>query len=76
MRGKERVCGGRLNSAAAANYLGITTRTLKWLRSVRKIEYHKFGRECVYELAELDRVWSAGLVPAVKCDAQPRRAGA
>ncbi len=62
-----------MNSAAAANYLGITQRTLKWMRSVRKIEYHKFGRECVYELAELDRVWAAGLVQAVRGGRQAAR---
>lgn len=64
MRHKARVCGRRLNSTAAAEYLGITERTLRWMRSVRKIDYHKIGRECVYDIAELDRVWSQSLVPA------------
>ena len=66
MRHKARVIGGRMNSAAAAEYLGITERTLKWMRDTRKVDYHKMGRECVYTVAELDRVWETSLVPAVK----------
>lgn len=66
MKGKKRVCGHRLNSAAAAEYLGITERTLRWMRTNRKIAYHRIGRECVYDVAELERVWKESLKPCAR----------
>ena len=63
----------RLNSEQAADFLGISKRTLRWMRDVRKIAYRRFGRECVYELSELERVWDEGLVPAVRGGRQAAR---
>ena len=70
MRNVARVIGGRLNSAAAAEYLGITERTLRWMRTCRKVTYHKMGRECVYDVEELKRVWEESRVEAVGWQAQ------
>lgn len=66
LKGAGRVIGGRMNSAAAASYLGITERTLRFLRDTRKITYHRFGKDCVYDVAELDRCWEASTVRAVQ----------
>lgn len=64
MKVKGRVLGGRLNSAAAAEYLGVTERTLKWMRRARVVAYRKIGRDCVYDVKELDRVLEGSLVRA------------
>ena len=67
---KPRVYGNKLNSAAAAEYLGVSEGTLKTMRANRMVSYIRYGKEYRYLVADLEKCIQDHRVPAVEF-AQP-----
>jgi hypothetical protein len=65
---KPRVFGNKLNSAAAAEYLGVTETQLAKMRLCRQVSYIKYGKECRYLVSDLEECIREHLVPAVRVE--------
>ena len=58
------VVPGYMRSAEAAQYLGISTHTLRDWRSRRLVTFYKPGKDCLYRKCDLDAALQAFAVPA------------
>ncbi|MGP1347486.1 MAG: helix-turn-helix domain-containing protein [Phycisphaerales bacterium] len=56
----EHTTGGWIGKQAAAEYLGVSTRTIDRLVTARKLRVGRIGRRVVFQRAELDRVALSG----------------